>query len=185
VSHLTHTPLELTSFVLGAGPGLGSSIRSPRVVDLAPTVLHQLGLRVRSGWKLDGRSLSRERPPSYALARVSPRRGGRRFLLRLALGSAPRTRSAVVRLPSGLRLAGGPGALRARVNGRLGTVRKRGARSAIVRVGGRPLRGLSLVTQRGGLNVGPRVGGEVRVVLGGRGGRLGSLQVPLERGYRR
>jgi hypothetical protein len=185
VSHLTHTPLQLNSFVLGAGPGLRRSIRSPRVVDIAPTVLHQLGLRVRPGWKLDGRSLSRAKPPSYALARVSPRRGGRRLLLRLALGAAPRATSAVVRLPAGLRLVGGPGALRARVNGRLAKARKAGARAAVVRIGGRRLRGLSLVTRRGGLQVGRRVGGDIRVVLGARAHRLGSLTVPLQRGYRR
>jgi hypothetical protein len=71
------------------------------------------------------------------------------------------------------------------VNGRLAKARKAGARAAVVRIGGRRLRGLSLVTRRGGLQVGRRVGGDIRVVLGARAHRLGSLTVPLQRGYRR
>ena len=38
------TPLERTSFLFGSGPGLGR-VTKPRVVDILPTVLHQIGLR--------------------------------------------------------------------------------------------------------------------------------------------
>ena len=59
VSHLSQTPLEITSFVIGSGPGLGRNVKKPLVVDIAPTVLRQLGLPVRPAWKLDGRPLAR------------------------------------------------------------------------------------------------------------------------------
>ena len=73
-AHYGKTPLELTVFVLGSGPGLGSNVRRARIVDILPTVLHQLGLRTPRRWNLDGRSLSRAKPPSSASVRL---RGGR------------------------------------------------------------------------------------------------------------
>ena len=70
LAHYGKTKLELTSFLLGSGPGLGRNVSKPKVVDIQPTVLHQLGLRVPPAWKLDGRSLSKARPPSSASARL-------------------------------------------------------------------------------------------------------------------
>ena len=118
VSHLSQTPLEITSFVIGSGPGLGRKIVKPRVVDIAPTVLHQLGVRVRPSWKLDGRSLSRSRASSWAFAAV---RGGpeeRRLVTSLRFGSPPKgVTSAVVHLPAAVSVDGGVKAIRALVNG--------------------------------------------------------------------
>ena len=70
-AHYGKTKLELTVFVLGSGPGLGSNVRRARIVDI---LLHQLGLRTPRRWNLDGRSLSRAKPPSSASVRL---RGGR------------------------------------------------------------------------------------------------------------
>jgi arylsulfatase A-like enzyme len=58
VSHFGQTELELTSFVIGSGPGLGANVKKPKVVDILPTVLHQLGLSTPRGWNIDGHSLS-------------------------------------------------------------------------------------------------------------------------------
>ncbi len=44
ISHFGKTKLELTSFLVGTGPGLGKNVKKPLVVDILPTVLHQLGL---------------------------------------------------------------------------------------------------------------------------------------------
>jgi len=54
----TLTPLERTVFVLGSGPGL-RGVKKARVVDVLPTVLDRLGLRVKPAWNLDGRPLGR------------------------------------------------------------------------------------------------------------------------------
>lgn len=147
-SHLTDTPLERTSFVIGAGPGLAGAVSRPRVVDVLPTVLHQLGLRTPRAWGVDGRSLSRAAPPSAASARL---RGGR-LAVRHRLGSAPGVTTAVLRLPAGMTFAG---AATARVNGRRAACAP-GARSVAVRVGG-ALRSLSIRTGRGGVRVDPGV----------------------------
>ena len=45
ISHFGKTKLELTSFLFGSGPGLGRNVKKPLIVDILPTVLHQLGLR--------------------------------------------------------------------------------------------------------------------------------------------
>jgi predicted AlkP superfamily pyrophosphatase or phosphodiesterase len=58
IAHYGKTKLELTVFVLGSGPGLGANVRKPRIVDILPTVLDQLGLRTPRRWNLDGRSLT-------------------------------------------------------------------------------------------------------------------------------
>jgi hypothetical protein len=84
-AHFGDTPLERTVFVIGTGPGLGNARRA-RVIDVNPTVLHQLGVRVDPAWNLDGRSLSRSAVASAASASV---RGGRLFA-RLKLGAGPR-----------------------------------------------------------------------------------------------
>lgn len=97
VAHFGKTKLELTVFVLGAGPGLGSKVPQPRVVDVLPTVLHQLGLRAPRRWNLDGRSLSRARQPS-SFARATLR--GSRLAARLKLGARPRTRRLAFHLPA-------------------------------------------------------------------------------------
>ena len=88
ISHFGQTKLELTSFVIGSGPGLGANVKKPKVVDILPTVLHQLGLRTPRGWKIDGHSLSKARPASSASARV---RGGR-LVAKLRLGTGPKVR---------------------------------------------------------------------------------------------
>ncbi len=74
ISHFGKTKLELTSFLFGAGPGLGANVKKGQIVDILPTVLHQLGLSTPASWKIDGRSLSKARPPSSASARL--RAGG-------------------------------------------------------------------------------------------------------------
>src|SRR5215212_6865756 len=79
LSHYGRTKLELTSFVFGTGPGLGRNVTKPKVVDINPTVLHQLGLSVPGKWNLDGHSLSQAR----SLASASARLHGKRLTARL------------------------------------------------------------------------------------------------------
>jgi hypothetical protein len=180
VSHLTDTPLERTSFVLGAGPGLAGRVPEPRVVDVLPTVLRALGLRTPSSWNIDGRSLVRSRPPSSAAVAVRGRPRAKRLVARLRLGAPARgVRAAVLRLPAGLRVIGGAAALRARVNERPADVRVRAGRTLIVRTGGRPLRALVLRSVPGAVRGPGRPPGVVRIALRGRRGSLGSLEVPL------
>jgi hypothetical protein len=141
LAHYGKTKLELTSFLLGAGPGLGRNVRKPKVVDIQPTVLHQLGLPVPRAWKLDGRSLSQARPPSSAGARLR----GHRLTVSLKLGAAPRARNVRFRLPAGLRAT----AATARVNGALASVGAKG-RNVTVRARKGRARSVSLVvTTRG------------------------------------
>jgi hypothetical protein len=108
ISHFGQTELELTSFVIGAGPGLGANVKKPKVVDILPTVLHQLGLSTPRGWNIDGHSLSSARPASSASARV---RSGR-LVAKLTLGSRPKVRGIDLHLPARAR-----GAATVRVNG--------------------------------------------------------------------
>jgi hypothetical protein len=168
-SHFGDTRLERTVFVLGMGPGL-RGVRRARVVDIVPTVLHQLGLRTAPAWKLDGRSLSRARPPSSAAASL---RGGR-LVARLRLGARPRgVRAVRVALPPGVRAS----AASLRVNGR----RARGARllagrrTLAARLDVRALWSLSLVAR----TAGAPGGGALTVTLQGRRGTLGVLSLPL------
>ena len=100
-SHIGGTPLEETSFVFGAGPGLGKRSGQPKIVDIAPTVLHQLGIGVPASWNLDGRSLSAARPPASAQAAVV-RRG---LLAHVTLG-VPRRAVGAAAAASGRRAAG-------------------------------------------------------------------------------
>jgi Type I phosphodiesterase / nucleotide pyrophosphatase len=154
VAHYGKTKLELTVFVLGSGPGLGPKVRKPRIVDILPTVLHQLGLPTRRGWDLDGRSLSGAKPPSSASARL---RGGR-VTVRLTLGARPRARRVDFHLPA--RVEGGVVVL---ANGEPAnrTVRGRTVRVSLPRgrlrsltltadVGGRPPGKFVVVTMPGG-----------------------------------
>jgi hypothetical protein len=159
LAHYGKTKLELTSFLIGAGPGLGRNVRKPLVVDINPTVLHALGLRVPRSWNLDGRSLSRAKPPSSATARLR----GNRLTAKLSLGSRPRVRSVSFHLPGRVRAV-----LAARVNGRRGgwTVSGKTVRVSVPRGG---LRTVSLAADiRGG------GGGSVVVTIRG-----GKLSIPL------
>jgi Type I phosphodiesterase / nucleotide pyrophosphatase len=108
ISHFGQTKLELTSFVIGSGPGLRANVKKPKVVDILPTVLHQLGLSTPASWNIDGHSLSKARPASSASARV---RGGR-LVAKLRLGSRPKARRIDFHLPARAR-----GAATVRVNG--------------------------------------------------------------------
>lgn len=160
LAHYGKTKLELTSFLIGSGPGLGAKVRKPLVVDINPTVLHALGLRVPRSWKLDGRSLSKVRPPSSASARL--RRG--RLVLKLRLGSRPKARGIDFHLPSPR------GAATVRVNGKpvAARVDKNAVRVNLPR--GR-LRTISLAVDT------RASGGSAVVIL--RGGSGGKMSIPL------
>lgn len=61
LSHGLNSDLERTSFVIAEGPGIGRGTRArvPGVVDIAPTVLRRLGIRIDPAWRLDGRPFGR------------------------------------------------------------------------------------------------------------------------------
>jgi hypothetical protein len=96
ISHFGKTKLELTSFLFGTGPGLGRNVKKSLVVDILPTVLHQLGLQTPRSWKIDGHALSRAKPASSATATLR----GHRLTARLKLGSRPKVRNVGFHLPS-------------------------------------------------------------------------------------
>ncbi len=132
VSHGGASELERTSFVFAAGPGIPSSgTPIPGVVDIAPTVVHQLGLKVNPAWNLDGRSFVTTGPPPprpAARVRVRSRRPALELAVEAAKG-APALSAVRLRLPRGLALRRGA---RARVNGRrTGRRRVRVARHAL------------------------------------------------------
>ena len=156
ISHFGHTELELTSFVIGAGPGLGANVTRPKVVDILPTVLHQLGLSTPRSWNIDGRSLSSARPPSSASARV---RGGR-LVAKLSLGSRPRVRGIDFHLPARARSAA-----TVRVNGAAVGASTKG-KTVRVALRGRKVRTISLAVDSAG------AGGSLVVVMRGPGGKL-------------
>jgi hypothetical protein len=158
LSHYGKTKLELTSFVFGTGPGLTARVKKPLIVDINPTVLHQLGLRVPRSWNLDGHTLSKAKPPSSVTARMS----GKRLTAKLKLGAAPKAGRVGLHLAARLT---GPPVLR--INGRAVTATVVG-RSLYVRVRGR-LRSISLVA---GLR---RAGGGPFVVTM----RHGKLSIPV------
>jgi hypothetical protein len=159
ISHFGKTKLELTSFLVGTGPGLGKNVKKPLVVDILPTVLHQLGLATPRSWNIDGHTLSHAKPPSSASARLR----GHRLTARLTFGSAPKVRRISFHLP-------------ARV-GKLVTLRVNGdsAGSTVlgktVEVGVRPgrVRTISLTADIRG-----RVGSSLVVTMRG-----GKLSIPL------
>src|SRR4051794_21098140 len=147
LSHFGKTKLELTSFVFGTGPGLSARVKKPLIVDINPTVLHQLGLRVPRKWNLDGHSLSKARARSSASAKLR----GHRLGARLALGSHPKVRGVLFHLPAKVsgdatvRVNGAPAgwtvrgrALRVNFRGRLRTIsvavdiRRKGGGSVVV-----------------------------------------------------
>jgi Type I phosphodiesterase / nucleotide pyrophosphatase len=157
LAHYGKTKLELTSFLIGSGPGLGANVRKPLVVDILPTVLHQLGLRVSGDWNIDGRSLSRTRPPSSATARL---RGGR-MVVKLRLGSRPKARGLDFHLPARV---SGPATVR--VNGAL--VEARTDRKAVpVHLPKGRLRTVSLA-----VDTGDSRRPVVAILRGGRGGKM-------------
>jgi type I phosphodiesterase/nucleotide pyrophosphatase len=158
VAHFGKTELELTSFVLGSGPGLTARVRRPLVVDINPTVLHQVGVPVKRSWNLDGHSLSKAKPPSSATARLR----GHRLTARLRLGAAPRTRKLTLRLPSRVRSV-----TAVRLNGRPAGATAEG-RTVTVSVRGR-LRELPLAAEVAG-----RGGGSLTFAVRG-----GKLAVPI------
>jgi len=169
LAHFGDTPLERTAFVLGAGPGLRGVTRA-RVVDILPTVLHQVGLRTLPAWRLDGHTLSRSRTASAASADL---RGGR-LVARLRFAAGPRGARAVgFRLPPGVRAS----AASLRANGR----RVRGVRlladrrTVTARLAVRTLRSLALVAKA----TGTADGGRLTVTLRGRGATLGALSLAL------
>ena len=160
LAHYGKTKLELTSFLLGAGPGLGRNVRKPKVVDIQPTVLHQLGLRVPRSWNLDGRSLSKAPVPA-----VGARLRGHRLTVRLRLGSPPRAARLSFRLPAGLHASGA----HVRVNGRsILTVSK--GRTIVAKASRVRVRSIALDA-----NVSGRSSGSVKVSLRGQG----SVALPL------
>ena len=162
LAHYGKTKLELTSFLIGAGPGLGRAVRKPRVVDVLPTVLHQLGLRTPRIWGIDGRSLSNAKAASSATAKLR----GRRLTVRVKLGARPRARAIRFRLPAGLTAADAT----VRVNGTpVGAVAE--GRNVVARAPGRKLRSVGLAAEVAG----SRSGGEVKVTLRG----AGTLAIPL------
>ena len=169
VSHLSQTPLEITSFVIGAGPGLGAKVKKPLVVDIAPTVLRQLGLPVRPSWKLDGRALSSSGGKASAVVALR----ARRLAASLRLTSAPAgVRSVVLRLPAGVKVTG---AVTARVNGRPVSAHVSGGRKIVTRFSPRVVRRLSLAAT----GVTGKSDGEATVTLRGRKASRGSLRVKL------
>jgi Type I phosphodiesterase / nucleotide pyrophosphatase len=171
VSHLSQTPLEITSFLIGAGPGLGAGVKKPKVVDIAPTVLHQLGLPVRRAWKLDGRSLSRA---AGSRVSASARKGRLAVSLRLAQPHAG-ARSIVIQLPAGVKITN-PGSVDSHVNGRPVGGSIRGGRRIVVGVPGHRLRSLSL---SGAVTVATGHGRTVKLALRGAKPAAGSLAVKL------
>ena len=78
----------------------------PGVVDIAPTVVHQLGLTVDPAWNLDGRSFVTAGPPPprpAARVRVRSRRPALELAVEAAKG-APALGAVRLRLPRGLTL---------------------------------------------------------------------------------
>jgi len=157
ISHFGKTKLELTSFLFGSGPGLSPRVKKPLIVDINPTVMHQLGLRVPRKWNLDGHSLSKAKPPSSASARV--RRG--KLSVGLKLGSRPRARKLALHLPVA------PRELTLRVNGKRAGWTSEG-HTIRVAFRGR-LRTLALTTRAAG-----KPAGSVVVTM-----RNGKLSIPV------
>ena len=160
-SHFGKTKLELTSFLVGSGPGLDRRVKKPLVVDILPTVLHQVGLRVPRRWHIDGHTLSHRKPPSSATARLR----GHRLTVRIRFTVHQHVGGASFRLPA---RADGPPTVR--FNGR-----KVLARAVGRRVGAEfppsPPRSLSLTVN----TKGKRLGDSVRVTLAA----AGILEIPL------
>jgi hypothetical protein len=158
ISHFGKTKLELTSFVFGTGPGLTARVKKPLIVDLNPTVLHQLGLRVPRSWNLDGHTLSKAKPPSSAAARLS----GKRLTAKLKLGSRPRAGRLGLHLPARTQ-----GSALVRLNGKAVSTKTAG-RSLYMTVRGR-LHTISLTA-----NLRGRIGSSLVVTM-----RNGKMSIPV------
>jgi hypothetical protein len=158
ISHFGKTKLELTSFVFGTGPGLTARVKKPLIVDINPTVLHQLGLRVPRSWNLDGHTLSKAKPPSSAAARLS----GKRLTAKLKLGSRPRAGRLGLHLPARIQ-----GSALVRLNGKAVSTETAG-RSLYMTVRGR-LRTISLTA-----NLRGRIGSSLVVTM-----RNGKMSIPV------
>jgi hypothetical protein len=156
VSHFGKTKLELTSFLIGSGPGLGKNVKKPLVVDILPTVLHQLGLSTPRSWNIDGHTLSKARASSSATARL---RGGR-LVAKLSLGSRPKVRGIDFHLPARARSAA-----TVRVNGAAVGASTKG-KTVRVALRGRKVRTISLSVDSA------RTGGSLVVIMRGPGGKL-------------
>ena len=171
LAHFGPTPLERTVFVLGSGPGL-RGVRRARVIDVHPTVLHQLGVPIDPAWRLDGRSLSRSGRSSSASASL---RGGR-LVARLRLGAGPRDARAVrFRLPDGLRAS----AASVRANGRsvAGARLLAGGRTVSAPLSAGALRTLTLAARASGAPG----NGRLTVTLQRRGASAAGLSLALRR----
>ena len=139
LSHGGPSELERTSFVFAAGPGIaGGATTAPGVVDIAPTVLHQLGLAANPAWNLDGRSLvTGATPPARPGARARLRLRGGKPTLELAVDAAPgapAVASARLALPRGLALRRGT---RLRVRGGSVKMARKAIRVTLTRGGSR------------------------------------------------
>lgn len=118
-SHGGPTELERTSWVIAAGPGVPRDPPPARVVDVAPTVLHQLALPVAAPSDLDGRSfVSAPPPPPPGDPFAHCRRTTRSVRCAVRAGAAAPALRQVAALAGGRRAtahAGGDGAARLRV----------------------------------------------------------------------
>ena len=144
-------------------------------MDIAPTVLHQLGIGVPASWNLDGRSLSAVRPPASAQAAVI-RRG---LLAHVTLGVRRRASVLRLELPAGVRLVRGAKVIVGANGHRVPFVA--GGRNVVARLGGLRLRSLTVASGPGSLSIAPgaKRAGEVKVFLRSRGRTLGPLAIPL------
>jgi Type I phosphodiesterase / nucleotide pyrophosphatase len=160
ISHFGKTELELTSFLIGTGPGLGKNVKKPLVVDILPTVLHQLGLATPRSWHIDGHTLSHAKPPSSASAKLR----GHRLTAHVKLGSAPHTGAVTFRLPAAVTGAGGM-----LVNGKpVGSVSE--GRKLTASFTSERVRSISLA-----VSIGRGQGGSLGLTLRG----VGTLVIPL------
>ena len=155
-SHIGGTTLEQTSFVIAAGPGIPKRAnKNPGVVDINPTVEHQLGITVRRAWNLDGRSLVRGKllpaPPKVGV--VLRLRNGEPTLSLVARSrkGAPRIRSLRLKLARGMRLRRG---VSGRADGRSRRVRV-SRRALSVRVAGKGARRILVAARSRQLDVSP------------------------------
>jgi hypothetical protein len=158
LSHFGKTKLELTSFLFGTGPGLTARVKKPLIVDINPTVLHQLGLRVPGSWNLDGHTLSKAKPPSSATATLR----GDRLTAKLKLGSRPKADRLGLHLPARTQ-----GTDLVRLNGKAVSTEAVG-RSLYVTVRGR-LRTISVTAELRG-----RIGSSLVVTM-----RNGKMAIPV------
>jgi hypothetical protein len=131
LSHGGGSTLERTSFVIAAGPGVtpNQTPASARVVDVAPTALHQLALQVDPAWNLDGRSFVAAPAPPPGRPVASWRRHRRSVVVTVGRGGGPALRSLRVDLPR-MRIL----SARGRSDGRITRTKRAGRRTASITV---------------------------------------------------